>query len=928
MTLPSQPAPCDFAFGRYRVLKDKRSLLDGDTPVRIGSRAFDLLTTLIERAGEVVSRRDLEAGAWPGSVVEETSLRVHMSALRRAIGDGLDGVRYIENIPGRGYCFVGTLVRGEPVQAAAPVGTRAQAPLPRTKRMIGRSDALATLKEALDAHRLLTIAGPGGIGKTTLALALADACASDFREGVVFVDLTPVADGSLVAATLASALELPATPQEPLASLLQSLASMDVLVVLDNCEHVIEAAASLADGLLAGTGITILATSREPLDVEGERTYRLAPLGLPPVDNPLDRDGAMRFPAVELFVERASIGGLPFVLTDDNVRDVCSLTHQLDGLPLAVELVAARVASLGVVELKSRVGDHLSLLFRGRRTAAPRHQTLAAMLDWSYQLLSTPEQIVLRRLSVFRSAFDLKAAAGVASGDRITAEDVLQALVSLTSKSLISVDVQSGLASYRLLDTTRSFAMQKMREAEPVDPVFRRHALEMHGKLVAADAGRDGMLRATSLVAHGGHIEDVRAALDWCFSEGGELQIGIEIMAIAMPLHELGVLAEQVDRIERALNHLRLLNPPRPDLELRLNLVLAWPSVEPGWRGQRTLAILSRASQLAQGMADSTSRILALYSTWLGSFVTGDYVSATAAAESALDVASKSEDEAGVVLSERLLAQCRHFMGDHQASRQYAERTLARDEHSMRPEYPSIVPRQVSMRILLTRMLWLEGRPDSAMRTVEECLAVAGDAHHHALLQTLAMAAIPLAFWRGEFDRAEHLVVRLATTSRKSNSPYWESWAHSFEAVLEAENDRQSEAMRMPFVQTLNAKELDCIASVASRWHHSVSLERASSGLCGWCAPEVMRKRGEYMLQRGEPGAVEAAEREFRRSMDLARRQGALAWELRGAMSLARSWIRQGRFLEAREMVAPLYGRFEEGLDTPDLRAARDIVSA
>ncbi len=196
-----------------------------------------------------------------------------------------------------------------------------------------------------------------------------------------------------------------------------------------------------------------------------------------------------------------------------------------------------------------------------------------------------------------------------------------------------------GLASYRLLDTTRAFATRKLREAEPVNPVFRRHALEVHDKLVAADSRRDGMLLAASLTEHGGHIEDVRAALDWCFSEGGELQIGIEIMAFAMPIHELGVLAEQVDRIERALNHLRLLEPPRPDLELRLNLVLAWPSVEPGWRGQRTLAILSRAAQLAERMADSASRILALYSTWLGSFVTGDYVGATAAAESALEVA-------------------------------------------------------------------------------------------------------------------------------------------------------------------------------------------------------------------------------------------------------------------------------------------------
>ncbi|HET7835803.1 MAG TPA: winged helix-turn-helix domain-containing protein, partial [Variovorax sp.] len=857
MPLPVESVPCDFAFGPFRLLKDQRRLLDGATPVRLGSRAFDLLTALIERAGEIVSRRDLEARAWPGTVVEETSLRVHMSSLRRAIGDGQDGARYIENVPGRGYCFVATVARGDAAVAISPVVARKRATLPRPSRMIGRAEALATLEDQLQVHRLLTIAGPGGIGKTTLALALANECADRYRQGVVFVDLAPIAEGSLVAATLASALDVPFAAQEPLASLMPSLAETDVLVVLDNCEHVIDAVAGLVGALLAETTASILATSREPLDVEGERTYRIAPLALPSMDGPLDIDRAMRSAAVELFVERATTGGLPFALTDDNVRDVCALTCQLDGLPLAVELVAARVASLGVVELKSRVGDHLSLLFRGRRSTAPRHQTLAAMLDWSYQLLSTPEQIVLRRLSVFRSVFDLDAACSVASGDRITREDVLESLVSLTSKSLVSVDLPRGLASYRLLDTTRAFATRKLRESEPVIPVLRRHALAVHAKLVAADTGRDGMLLAASLTEHGGHIEDVRAALDWCFSEGGELQIGIEIMAIAMPIHELGVLAEQVDRIERALNHLRLLDPPRPDLELRLNLVLAWPSVEPGWRGQRTLAILSRAAQLAAGMADSASRILALYSTWLGSFVTGDYVGATAAAESALEVARQAEDEAGMVLAERLLAQCRHFMGDHAASRRYAELTLARDAHRSPPAYPSIVPRRISMRILLARMLWIEGRPDSASRTIEECLAMTGDAHHHALLQTLAMGAIPLAFWRGEPAQAQSLVKRLVTTSRKSHSPYWESWGHSFEAVLEVA--RSGDSQRMPFAQTINAKELDCIASVADRWHHAVSLDRVAAGACGWCAPEILRKHGEYLLLRGDAAAVEAA---------------------------------------------------------------------
>jgi predicted ATPase/DNA-binding winged helix-turn-helix (wHTH) protein len=920
---------CDYAFGSFRLFKESRHLLDGDAPVRLGGRAFDLLVALLERAGEVVSRRELEGRVWPSSIVEETSLRVHVSALRRALHDGNAGMRYIENVPGRGYCFVGAVLRDEAsASLPAPVPPLKGRPRHRTGRMIGRAEALALLNERLQTHRLVTIAGPGGIGKTTLALALADDCAARHRHGTVFVNLTPLADGALVAATVAAALELPPSPQDALGSLAHALRDMDVLIVLDNCEHVIDAAAALADRLVATTSVTLLATSREPIDVDGEWVYRLAPLGMPPANDALNSAQAMNFPAVELFVERASASGLPFVLTDDNVADVCALARQLDGLPLAVELAAARVPHLGVRELSSRIGDHLSLLFRGRRTAEPRHQTLAAMLDWSYQLLPTPEQIVLRRLSVFRGSFNLEAASGVASGDGITRDDVLELVLSLVTRSLISVAALGERAEYRLLETTRTFAMRKLREAEPVDPVFRRHALEMLAKLVAADAGREGMSRQHWLATYGGPLDDVRAALDWCFSEHGDLLVGIELMAIALPLHELAVLSEQAERIESALNHLRQLTPPRPDLELRLNLVLAWPIVEPGWRGQRTSGILSRAAQLVERMDDPTSRILALYSSWLGAFVTGDYVSAQRDAESALEIAHSVGDEAGVVMSERLLGQCLHFTGDFRSSRTFVERTLSREGYRMPPGYPSIVPRGISMRIVMTRMLWLEGQPDSAVRLAEECLAMTGEANHHAVLQTLAMAAVPLAFWRGDLDHAEDLVARLAATAHKSNSPYWGSWARSFESVLETARDTADGEWRMPVAQTINAKELDCIASVAPHWNHSVSLNRVNSGSCGWCAAEVLRKHGEHLLRLGDAQAVDAAEQAFRRAMDMAHRQGALAWELRAATSLARGWIAQGRFAEARELVAPLYGRFDQGLTTADLRAARAIVSA
>lgn len=922
----------DFAFGPYRLLKDRRCVLVGDAVVRLGGRAFDLLVALLERAGEVMSRRELEEQVWPRTIVEETSLRVHISALRRAFGDGQQGARLIENVPGRGYCFVAPVLRGKAAALQAPTLTSHRRPaLAVHPQIIGRADALTQLKQNLQAHRLVTIAGPGGIGKTTLAHALVHDCSSHYQYGAAFVDLAPVRDGALVASTIAGALDLVISAQDPIRSLATALRDTSVLVVLDNCEHVIDETASLVEQLLAQTPVHFLATSREAFNVNGECTHHLVPLALPGPEESVSARQAVQFSAIELFVTRAAAASEQgFTLDDDNVADVIALARQLDGLPLALELVAARVPSLGVRELSSRIGSHLSLVARGRRTAPARHQTLSAMLGWSYQLLSTPQQIVLRRLSIFCGSFGLEAALAVASDEQVGRPEVLEAILALATKSLISIDATQVPAAYRLLDTTRTFAAQKLHEAEAAGPVARRHALEMQKKLSVADADYDGMSRAPWLTAHASHVADIRAALDWCFSENGDLQIGIQVMVNALPLHELGLLAEQTVRIERALAYLRQLKPPRPDLELRLNLKLTWPSLEPDWSGRPTLAILSRATELAERVADPTSRIGARYCTWLSAFVNGDYLSATRTAEDALGIAQECEDAGGVVLAERLLAQCHHFMGDHGTARRLAERTLAREAYRLPPEYASAVPRGVSMRLVLARILWLEGFPDRAARMADECLALAEKAHCHAQLQTLGFAAIPIALWRGDMALADDMVHQMTAIARKGHSPYWGSWAHSFAAVIESLRQGPPEghaAPRMPVVQTINAKELDCIASVAPSWHHAVSQNRLHSGACEWSSAEVLRKHGEHLLQHGNADASASAEEAFRRAMDIARRQGALSWELRAAMSLARTWTGNGRFAEASELVAPIHARFSEGFETADLRLARTLVS-
>src|SRR6266849_6277736 len=394
------------SFGPYRLLASQRLLLEGDQPVRLGSRAFDILAALVERAGEVVVKEELIARAWPKTFVEEANLKFQVSGLRRALGDGQGGHRYVVTVPGRGYNFVAPVRLQEPAQVPlpptiAPAGVH-NLPL-ATTRMIGRHEAVAALVSRLSRQRLLTIAGPGGIGKTTLALAVAERMIASYEHGVWLVDLAPLGNPRLVPSAVATVLGLDVRSEDPLPGLVAGLRDRRMLLLLlDNCEHVIDAAASLAAAVLSGApGVNILTTSREPLGVAGEHTHRLGPLGLPQPSSRLTAAEAAVFPAVQLFVERVTAIVEDFALTDANAPLVVEICRRLDGLPLAIEFAAPRVAVLGVEGLVARLDGSLPLWGARRRTAMPRHRTMRAVLDWSYGLLSEDDRRFFRALGTF-----------------------------------------------------------------------------------------------------------------------------------------------------------------------------------------------------------------------------------------------------------------------------------------------------------------------------------------------------------------------------------------------------------------------------------------------------------------------------------------------------------------------------------------------
>src|SRR3984957_9944088 len=432
-----------FSFGPFSLFAAERLLKKADEPIPLGGRALNVLIALVERAGEVVTHKELISSVWPDVSVEDANLRAHIAALRKALGDGRDGARYVTNISGRGYCFVAPVTRSSaretaPVIGITPAG-RVQKLPPRPARMVGRDDTVRALAEQLQTWRFVSIVGPGGVGKTTVAISVAHTLVDGFHDAVFFIDLAALTDPQLVPTAVASALGFMVQTQDPLASLLAFIGDRKILLVLDNCEHVIGVAAALAERIVnEAPQAHVLATSREALRVEGEHVHLLYSLDCPPEDAGLTAMEALRYPAAQLFMERAAASGYGATLSDIDAPIVARICRRLDGIPLAIELAAGRVGSLGIRGIAELLDNRFNLLWHGRRTALPRHETLSAMLDWSYSLLSEREKLVLCQLSVFVGDFTLEAAGSVVSETEVDEADVIDAVASLAAKSLIS----------------------------------------------------------------------------------------------------------------------------------------------------------------------------------------------------------------------------------------------------------------------------------------------------------------------------------------------------------------------------------------------------------------------------------------------------------------------------------------------------------
>src|SRR5712675_1970876 len=499
-----------FRFDPFELSIGERLLRREGVGLRLGSRALDILIYLAERPGEVIAKQELIDHVWSDVTVEEGSLRVHVAAIRKALGDGQFGNRYIANIKGRGYSFVGTVGQLGGGTEGRNGKFRHQGRLPvRPIMMIGRETVVSEVSRKLRNVRFVTLLGPGGIGKTTIALAVGRTAAEEFGGNVYFADLESLTDPRHVTGAVATSLGLALKSKDPGLELVDLVRSRKLLIILDSCEHVIEAVASLAEQLYRQTEeIHVLPTSREPLKVQGEHCYRVPPLDCPPDGLEQTANAVLRYPSVQLFVRRVAARAGSVVLTDEEAPYVAEMCRKLDGMPLAIELAAGQVAALGLKNTISRLVSRLELLKLRHRTAVRRHRSLKATLDWSYNLLSDGERIVLRRIAPFVGHFTLEGARYVAGELGAGAGEIFDAIAGLVEKSLIATRIDEAQAQYRLLDATRAYALEKLEEHAEVDVVFRRHAEYVAGYLESQRAALSPLPQAERVAARLRQVSD------------------------------------------------------------------------------------------------------------------------------------------------------------------------------------------------------------------------------------------------------------------------------------------------------------------------------------------------------------------------------------------------------------------------------------
>lgn len=893
--------------GAFHLYPRERMLKMGDGLIKLGSRAFDILLALAETPEEFVSHRDLLAKVWPNVFVEDVSLRVHVAALRKTL-ESQDKTRtYLTSVSGRGYKLAVPISRQVIETAsghAAPLPSALK--LPRAVQgMVGREDEVRAISSKVLTQRFVNIVGPGGVGKTTVALSVAQELLDEFEGALHFVDLSPLGEPHLLPGAVATAVGLAADVPDLVSGIVTHLRGKRLLLILDSCEHLISKAAEIAQRLFAELDdIHILCTSREPLRAGSEHIYFLPALLFPPDDAELGAADALSYPSVQLFVNRmVSAGGSGSALSPDEARAAGEICRKLGGIALAIELAASRAVIYGIGDTSAMLDTEFALLWPGRRTAPPRHQTLGATLDWSYNLLSEAERTVLRCLSVFPGSFAMDAAQHIAQGSAGEGE-LVEAINGLVAKSLIVLEATGPSNLYRLLDATRAYARRKLEETHELMAVHRLHALYVREMIRPATDTRSEA-RAVS----NSDIDNVRAALRWSLGPTGDVSLGVDIAAYAAPLW-LGraLLSECRDWLAKAAAAAGTMAPQQ-----ELWLQIAHAAAELFSRGftHETEATWEKTLARARAIGDLPAQFQSHLVLWGSRKRAAEYQESLDTAQACADLAVSSGDKSAIAMGEWMIGHSLHHVGRFEESQQRLLRYFSLETQSAHRASIRATgyDRHVDASALLSSTLWILGYPDQAEVWAERAVA-------DALASGLSMPVGVAMAWGclntylsradiGEIERDAAAFLEQGRGHAIDSDIGFGLCVTGLCLTLRGEFDRGTPLISEGIVLLSKARmEAFSTLVVAHTCEHAIALKRSEDATRWmielqskdrndehWCFAEVLRVRGLLAELKGDHGA---AKRHFAEAIGLARRQRALGWELRAALSLSALLQKQG----------------------------------
>ncbi|MBJ2154594.1 ATP-binding protein [Variovorax sp. IB41] len=921
-------------FGPFVLHEMQRRLERGDELVRLGPRAFDLLLQLIKRAGEYIGKDELLATVWAGVVVEEASVRVHMSLLRKALGPlgesekGEGREEWITNVPQRGYRF-NVKVDREAMDTSNGIEARSPAPsfnrLPaRLTELVGRESEVEKVLSSLESHQLVTLVGPGGIGKTSVAIHVAEHWQSRRGTPCAFVDLAPLISHDHVLGTIARALGAAADMPDTVQTITQFLQGQEVLLLIDNCEHVIESLALQVTLLLTTSpGLRVLATSRESLRVAAEYVVRLPPLAVPDADNIL-LPQAMQWPSVKLLVERARAAGAGS-FDESHGSQLSMIARQVDGIPLAIELVAARLAVQSIHDLARTLNDHMRLFAIGKRAVAPRHKTLAAALDWSIALLDEEELRLLRRLSVFRGRFDVESA--MAIYDDTASEAAFDALISLTNKSLISFDSNDAIAPYRLLDTTRAYAATLLARSDERPLLLKRHAMFMLDLMRAATSDLPDSTEQVWGERYAFRLDDVRFAFEVCLVEQPDVKIAASLVTASAPLwFYVSQVVEYGDKVRAAL----ALVDQQPEQDMATAAWLATALVGALLHTVRPAHDLSAACDRAlSGALAAKVRALELQARWAHctyDVFRGEYAAAWKGAQALLGAVQTWDDPPALILAHRVSAITSHFRGDFEVSRLHSEASIAitgglgRTRSSMFQ-----VDAIVASNSVLCRTLWIQGDNLRALQMARDTMARAESLGNSVSLCAAGYGACAVALWSGETELARRWIQLMWEEGRRRGLLGWHRHAECFVLAMQlydAPDPQRHIAEVLGQFGGYDKQRKETLVTFCPEWVEDEMVELVLQGESHWSASEVWRAAG---LRSERHGAVKEAETFYLRAAKTSRQQGAMGWELRAVQNLARLWAGQGRMQEAIQLLDETCERTGPSGTGRDFNQAREL---